>query len=254
MTFDGLRVGGLRRVLVAGLFLALGAPAHASAQSQAILAEGYITPSDEIAALVASNRHESVLLTNLSPDATRFLNSESEGMPSVAQLARPYHRLAGIAIDPAASRSRNLTTGAVSGLELIDATTGARTTVQVPGGARVSGASWSPDGSQVAFLVHTDTESHAWVADVSNGRSRQVTRTPLLATRVTGVQWSGDGRYLFAVVAPARRTFGRRVSRSSVSRQPPEQPASTSTITWPCTGLAAPVSGVAGRPGMTKVG
>jgi dipeptidyl aminopeptidase/acylaminoacyl peptidase len=205
MTFDGTRVGGLRRALLAGIFLAMAAPAGLAAQGQAILAEGYLTPDTEIADLVASNRHESVLLSNLGPDGRHFLNSESEGMPSLAQLARPYYRLGGVAIDPAANRFRNLTTGAVSGLELIDAESGSRTAIQVPSGSRVSGASWSPDGRQVAFLVHTDTESHAWVADVANGRSRQVTRAPLLATRVTGVQWSGDSRFLFAVVLPEGR-------------------------------------------------
>jgi dipeptidyl aminopeptidase/acylaminoacyl peptidase len=205
MTFDGTRVGALRRAVLAGIFLAVAAPAGLEAQSQVILSEGYLTPGDEIGNLVASNRHESVLLSNLGPDGRHFLNSESEGMPSLAQLARPYYRLGGIAIDPAANRFRNLTTGAVAGLELIDAESGERTSVQVPSGARVSGASWSPDGRQVAFLVHADTESHAWVADVSNGRARQITRTPLLATRVTGVQWSGDSRFLFAVVLPEDR-------------------------------------------------
>ena len=35
--------------------------------------------------------------------------------------------------------------------------------------------------------------------------------------------------------------------------QPPLQPPSTSTTTLPATGLAAPVSGTDGRPGMVKV-
>jgi dipeptidyl aminopeptidase/acylaminoacyl peptidase len=204
MTFDVSRVGGLRWALLAGALLAT-APAAVAAQAQAIHAEGYLTPADEVSALVASNRHESVLLTNLSPDGRFFLNAESEGMPALAQLAHPYYRLGGVAIDPAASRARNLTTGAVMGLELIDARTGASTSVQVPAGARVSGATWSPDGSQVAFMVHTAAESHAYVAGVANGRSQQVTRTPLLATRVTSLEWSGDSRYLFAVVRPENR-------------------------------------------------
>jgi dipeptidyl aminopeptidase/acylaminoacyl peptidase len=204
-----VRVG---RRLAAGAFVALAAvavpvvaPAGLVAQSQAILAESYLEPPAEIAALVASDRHENLLLSNLSPDARRFLNSESEGMPALAQLARPYLRLAGIAVDPAANRTRGFTTGATTGLELLDATTGARTAVQVPAGARVSGARWSPDGSQVGFLVHTDSDTHIWVADASNGRSRQLTRAPLLATRVTSFEWSGDSRHVFAVVVPEGR-------------------------------------------------
>ena len=56
-----------------------------------------------------------------------------------------------------------------------------------------------------------------------------------------------------AVVVPAMRTLGSFDSRSRVSRQPPEQPASTSTTTGPCTGFGAPVSGTAGRPARVKV-
>ena len=204
MTFDVSRVGGFRWALLAGALLAL-APSGLAAQAQAILGEGYLTPSEEIAALVASNRHESVLLTNLSPDGRFFLNTVSEGMPTLAQLANPYYRLGGVAIDPAASRARSLTTGGTVGLELIDALTGTSTSVQVPSGTRVSGAAWSPDGTQVAFMVHTASESHAYVANVENGRSQQVTRTPLLATRVTSLEWSGDSRHLFAIVQPENR-------------------------------------------------
>jgi len=204
MTYDVSRVGGFRWALLAGALLAM-APSGLAAQAQAILGEGYLTPSEEVAALVASNRHESVLLTNLGPDGRFFLNAKSEGMPTLAQLANPYYRLGGVALDPAASRARNLTTGATMGLELIDAQTGASTSVQVPSGTRVSGAAWSPDGAQVAFMVHTASESHAYVASVENGRSQQVTRTPLLATRVTSLEWSGDSRYLFAVVRPENR-------------------------------------------------
>jgi hypothetical protein len=205
MTFDVRRVAGVRAALVAGVLLAFGAPSALDAQSQAILAEGYLTPPDHIAALVASDRHENTTLSNLSPDGRFFLSSESEGMTALAQLARPYMRLAGIAVDPNANRTRSFTTGSTTGLELIDASTGARTSIQVPSGARVSGANWAPDGRQVAFLVHTDSDTHVFVADPSNGRSRQVTRAPLLATRVTGIQWSGDSRYIFAVVIPEGR-------------------------------------------------
>ncbi len=199
-----LGVGALAALALATVPVVV--PTALVAQSQAILAESYLEPPSEIAALVASDRHENLLLTNLSPDARRFLNSESEGMPALAQLARPYLRLAGIALDPAANRTRGFTTGALSGLELIDAETGERTSIQVPAGTRVSGARWAPDGSQVAFLVHTDSETHIWAADASSGRSRQITRAPLLATRVTSFEWSGDSRFIFAVVIPDGRS------------------------------------------------
>lgn len=196
----GPHLGGA--LLLASTFLL---PALGHAQAHPIVDEGYIAPPDAIARLVDSERHTSVQLSNLSPNDRHFLNTTSEGLVELTRLARPYHRLAGLAIDPAASRSRGLTTTSTSGMEFIDGSTGAVTRVQVPSGARVSGPSWSPSGDQIAFLVHTDRESHVWVADVPGGRARQVSRTPLLATRVSSVDWSGDGRFLFAVVQPEGR-------------------------------------------------
>ena len=55
------------------------------------------------------------------------------------------------------------------------------------------------------------------------------------------------------VTEPAMRTFGIRAIRSSTSRQPPEQPLSTSTTTLPCTGFTAPVSTTGARPCRVKL-
>lgn len=205
MTFDARPVGGLRRLLTAGAILVLAAPAALDAQSHVLHQEGYIVPAEEIAALVDAPRHENVLLTNLGPDGRFFLNSESEGLPTLEDFARPYYRLGGLEVDPAAHRSRSLTARGAAGFELISAEDGSRVTIQAPADAKVSGARWSPDGSRIAFLANGRTETHVYVAEVSNGRSRQVTRAPLLATRVSNVEWSGDGRYLFAVVVPEGR-------------------------------------------------
>ena len=58
-----------------------------------------------------------------------------------------------------------------------------------------------------------------------------------------------------AVVEPAIRTFGSLLSRSSVSRQPPEQPAvDQHDDRSRAPDLRAPVSATAGRPGRVKVG
>jgi dipeptidyl aminopeptidase/acylaminoacyl peptidase len=191
-------------VLVAflGLLSALAVPGpQILAQSpEWIHQEGYLTPPDEIARVVTAPRHESVTLSNLSPDGRVFLNAVGGGLPSLADLSREYIRLAGLEVDPVASRHRNLSVGGSVRLELIGAGDGRVTRVQVPEGARVSATAWSPDGSHLAFVANRPGESHVYVADTGSGQSRRVTSAPLLATRVTAPEWSGDGRYLFAVV------------------------------------------------------
>ncbi len=174
-------------------------------QSDILSQEGYITPPAEIAALVDAPRHESVILSDLSPDGRYFLNMVSSGLPSLADFARDYYRLGGLALDPAANRSRNLTTRGSSGLEIVDARTGSRRAIQIPDGATVSQGRWAPDGSRVAFLVNLPGETHIFTAEASGGRAQQLTRTPVLATRVTSFEWSGDGSAIYAVVLPEGR-------------------------------------------------
>jgi len=167
--------------------------------------EGYLTPPPEIVEAVTAPRHENITLSNLSPNGEVFLNSEGMGMRDIEDYARPFYRLGGIAIDPAANRSRGLTTGGSLSYEVIRWTDGERITLEAPVGARVSGSSWSPDGERLAFLAHNDEATHLWVSDVASGDSRQVTATPLMATRTSSYSWSGDGQYLFAVLLPEAR-------------------------------------------------
>ncbi len=167
--------------------------------------ESYSAPPAEVAQLVVAPPHLTVSLTMQSPDRRHFLKQESEGLPSAAAFARPHVKFAGLQVDPAANRARALTTRGSSGLQLIDARTGATTTVSIPAGATVSSPAWSPDGSMVAYLANFDAASHVYVADVATGRSRPVTRTPVLATVVSTIEWTGDGRSVVVVLIPEGR-------------------------------------------------
>ncbi len=78
--------------------------------------------------------------------------------------------------------------------------------IEVPDGARVSNPSWSPDGQKLAFFVHSPTTTHIYVAEVSNGRSRSITRDrPVLATAVTGFSWTENSQYILTVLVPENR-------------------------------------------------
>src|SRR5205085_2392340 len=73
---------------------------------------------------------------------------------------------------------------------------------QVPARARVSNPTWSPDGSRLAFFAHFHDATHIYIADADTGFSRRLTTTPVLATLVTGFQWSKDGRQIQTVLLP----------------------------------------------------
>lgn len=176
-----------------------------SAAQQAILSESYGRPPEAIARLVDAPRHRNVTLGNPSPDRTRFLVLRSGGLPEAAAFAKPNHNLAGLQIDRRASRSRTMTTRGSTGLEIHEARGGRMRSVQVPSGATVSDAVWSPDGTQVGFYAHFDDATHIYVADAATGRSRRLTRTPVLATLVTDFAWSADGRTIATVLVPDGR-------------------------------------------------
>ncbi len=167
--------------------------------------ESYITPPPVIADLVTAPRQLNVALTQPSPDRTRFLKEHSNGMLGVKFFGKKHYYFAGLQVDPLANRARSLTIESTSGLELIDATSGASTTINTPAGTSVSAATWSPDGSQLAYIANSEDASHVYVADVATGRSRQVTRTPLLATLVTTIDWTADGRAIVVVLLPSNR-------------------------------------------------
>jgi len=90
-------------------------------------------------------------------------------------------------------------------MRVIDARTGKATTIEVPPGARVSGARWSPDGSTIAFMADFDDRTLLCLADARTGKSRIVAKDPLLATEVTGLDWTGDSKSIAIVLVPDKR-------------------------------------------------
>jgi dipeptidyl aminopeptidase/acylaminoacyl peptidase len=195
------------------------ASAPALAQQDSVLhEEAYLTPAPEIARIVTAPRHESVALTDLSPDGRLFLRTVSGGMPSVADYAKPHRLLGGLFIDTRASRARSFTTGSGIGFELISAEDGRKVRIAAPSGARVSSAKWSPDGKSIAYFAHFADATYIYHADAASGKTRRVTGTPVLATLVTSFDWTDDSRSLTVVLVPE--------GRGAAPREPavPEQP------------------------------
>ncbi|HUF25933.1 MAG TPA: prolyl oligopeptidase family serine peptidase [Gemmatimonadaceae bacterium] len=191
--------------LAATLLVLLSAPALAQNADSILAAEGFVRPPAEIAQAVLAPRHLNVSLTNQSPNKKYFLKTQSEGLPSIAEFAKPHHFLGGLQVDSRANRARTFTTRGSAGFDIIEWETGRTIQVQVPRGATVSNPTWSPDGSQVGFFAHFAEGSHIFVADAATGRSRQVTRTPVLATLVTSFDWTADGRSIVTVLLPPNR-------------------------------------------------
>ena len=222
-------------LLMAALLIATAVPVYAQEQTNAALTtEAFLRPSDRIADAVLAPRYLNVTLGNLSPDGRFFVQQQGDGPPSMATFAKPFYRLAGEVIDWQANRSRTLTTRSGKALVVTDAQTGATTTIRVPDDARVTSPTWSPDGSQLAFFAHFANETRIYVADPTNGRSRQVTRSPVLATLHTSIAWTPDSRSIVTVLLPQNR--GDAPAKPAVPTTPQvrlTKPGTNSIRTYP---------------------
>jgi dipeptidyl aminopeptidase/acylaminoacyl peptidase len=173
---------------------------------QTIQQETFARPPQEILDAVMAPRHNNVTISNLSPDKAWALRLVGDGPVRMDIFSKPFHDLGGEFIDFKANRDRSLTISSSVGIEIISVSDGTRRAIQTPPGARVSNATWSPDGRSVAYFAHTDDATHIWIADAATGRSRQLTRTPVLATFVQSFDFVGDGRKIAVVVPPDGRS------------------------------------------------
>ena len=179
--------------------------AQQGALKEILAKETFIRPPAAIEKIVTAPWQQNVTLSNQSPDHKHFLKLESEGMPSVQQFGKPHYYLAGLQVDYKANRARTLTTRGAAGLEIIDGSSGQTRTIETPKGATVSSPKWSPDGSEIAYLANFDDATHLYVADVATGKSRKLSKTPLLATLVTAPEWTNSGKSLVTVLVPDGR-------------------------------------------------
>lgn len=200
------RIAPLAWSLLLAVLLAAPARAQDGRAPQDILADkNFVTPPSAIAEMVLAPRWLNATLDEISPDRRWFLHEIGDGPVTMDRFSKPFDELGGVFIDYAANRARDLTVRSNVGIRVISAEDGSVTDIDVPDGARVSNAAWSPDGSRLAFYVHTDGATHIWVADPASGDARQVTRRPVLATMVSGFEWTADGREIATVLVPDDR-------------------------------------------------
>jgi dipeptidyl aminopeptidase/acylaminoacyl peptidase len=179
--------------------------APATWADEVLAKEGYASPPPELASAVLAPRYLNVALTNASPDKRWFLDEIGDGPVPMKTFSKPFHELGGQFIDFKASRARSLTIRNNIGIQIISATDGTKRRIEVPAGARVSNATWSPDGKSIAYFVLGDDSTQIWIADVATGKSRQLTRTPVLATLDTSFDFTDDGKQIAVVQVPDGR-------------------------------------------------
>jgi dipeptidyl aminopeptidase/acylaminoacyl peptidase len=122
-------------------------------------------------------------------------------MPSIAELAKPMRRLAGVRVDPATNGPHRAPLG--TGITLRTLATGAERRVPMPANARVAFVGFAPDGRRLAFTNATDTRIDLFVVEVATGVATRVEAAvnPLGG----GCDWTRDSSSLLCTFVPAGR-------------------------------------------------
>ena len=191
--------------LSAGSLLAQGNTTGAGWNPLEILkTEGYVKPPADVEKLIMTPRTD-ISFTAPSPDRSWFLRAISQDRGDILEYGKPHLYLGGLQVDTGANRARTVTVSQRHGLVLVNPRTGATKPLETPKGASVWAQTWSPDGKQVAYIANFPNASYAYVADVATGKSVQASKSPLLATLVTSIEFTTDGKRLIAVLVPDGR-------------------------------------------------
>ncbi|MDX2268190.1 MAG: prolyl oligopeptidase family serine peptidase [Bryobacter sp.] len=188
----------LSRWLTASLFLATSLTAQYQKPPQAI--------QDVLNA-------PSTPLVSVNPTHSHVMFLEFVRNPSIADLAKPMLRIAGLRIDPANSGPHLTSYATKAWLKRVD--TGAQTNLATPAGARLSGLSWSPDGRYFAVLNHQETAVELWVGETATGKLKKIEKIAVNGSLGGGAQgasgasgpfdWMPDSRTLLVRTVPAGR-------------------------------------------------
>ncbi len=145
------------------------------------------------------------------------------GLPSIADLAQPELRLAGLRFNPRTngpSRGRYATSLALKELpEGVE-----KTVVGLPANAKIRFAAWSPDAHHVFFVNDSEEPRDAglslWVVDVAadGGKARRLAGIALNGIFGSPCEWMADSRRLICRTVPKGR--GAPPKRSEVPTGP----------------------------------
>jgi dipeptidyl aminopeptidase/acylaminoacyl peptidase len=140
---------------------------------------------------------------SLNPTRTHVMFLQTVRNPTIADLAKPMLRIAGLRIDPANSGPHLTSYSYGPYLQKIDG--GQVIKVDLPAKVALTGLNWSPDGRMFSVINHTATSLELWVGDTATGRVKKIEKTALNAAIGDAAEWMPDSRTLLVRLVPATR-------------------------------------------------
>jgi dipeptidyl aminopeptidase/acylaminoacyl peptidase len=187
----------MKKLLVGIAFLAASSTLLAQNQPAA---PGYLLPPKAIVDILDAPPPPTV---ELSPARDVVALIEPASMPSIADLARPMHRLAGLRINPRTNGPHRAQLARAVTLKTI--ADGAERAVTLPPNPKLVWLGFSPDGRRFAFTQQRDNGIELWIGESATGQAKAVTPAQLNAVNGAPCEWVGDGGSLLCeFVSPNR--------------------------------------------------
>jgi len=139
----------------------------------------------------------------MSPARDLILLAAYEPMPSIAYLAQPMQRLAGIRIMPG-NNSRQLISFFTS-LSLIRIRDGSLKKIDLPRDIKFGFPSWSANGQWIVFLSYNDNGVQLWSVEAATAKAKAVTPTAVNSVLGSGFTWLPDQKHILVSMIPEGR-------------------------------------------------
>ncbi len=150
----------------------------------------YQLPPEAIIEVVDAWQTPSV---SISPDNSFVALLERPGLKTIEDLSREELRIAGLRIDPATNGTSRQSYQTGISIMKIDGT-GLRKVTGLPSNLKISGFTWSNDGSKFAFTNTTAKSIELWVCDVSDLKAKKIADN-LNQVLVRGGRYSRSGGF-----------------------------------------------------------
>ncbi len=145
---------------------------------------------------------------SVSPTHDAILLITWQDYPSIARVATPFLRLAGVRVEPR-NHSKHDTPGGygitpcATSISLVQVANGAETKITLPTNACAGTPRWSADGKRFAFVNLAADSVELWVGDAKTGEVHQLSGVRLNPIFGDEFQWMPDQKNLLVKLVPA---------------------------------------------------
>ena len=142
-------------------------------------------------------------LVSISPTKDQMLLAQPSRYPSIAELAEPMLRLAGLRINPKTNGQHR--PARIVALTLKNIADGKEIKLEVPANAALGFPAWSPDGRHFAVTNTVADGIELWIGSVDTAKLRRLNGVRLNGVYGETMQWLADSKTLLCATIPAGR-------------------------------------------------